>query len=192
MGLPTPHIVETILWRRLDIPGHDACGLWAVEEGWRLAGTAVFYFAGQPCQLAYAVECDSAWRTRSAQVTGWIGTDAVSITITALPDRRWRLNDVDQGQVTGCIEVDLAFTPATNLIPLRRLALRVGDEAEAPAAWLSIPEMTLERLNQHYRRVDNNHYAYRASDVGYAGTLEVSTAGFVTSYPGLWELVMLS
>lgn len=34
-------------------------------------------------------------------------------------------------------------------------------------------------------------FAYQSPDVGYSGTLEVSEAGFVTSYPGLWDTVTL-
>jgi hypothetical protein len=115
----------------------------------------------------------------------------VALAIVAIPGGRWRLNGADQMQVAGCADVDLGFTPATNLIPLRRLALNVGGKADAPAAWLRFPELGLERLEQHYRRVDLHRYAYQAPGVGYAGTLEVSEVGFVTTYPGLWELETL-
>ncbi len=189
--VPAPRIVQAILWRRLDRPGHDACALWRADAGWRLSGTAVFVFAGRPCHLAYVVQCDVAWQARSAQVTGWIGPDAVALIMAAVPGGRWRLNGADQEQVTGCADIDLGFTPATNMLPVRRLALRPGDAADAPAAWLSFPELALARLAQHYRRVGADQYAYQAPDVGYTGTLVVSDAGFVTTYPGLWAVEAL-
>ncbi len=46
---------------------------------------------------------------------------------------RWRVNGVMNADVTGCIDVDLSFTPATNLFTLRRLGLKVGEHADAPA-----------------------------------------------------------
>ncbi|MCQ3973369.1 MAG: hypothetical protein DPW09_07995 [Anaerolineae bacterium] len=184
-------IERTILWRRLDLPGHDACGLWALAEGWRLAGTAVFSLEGRPCHLAYEVNCDVAWRTRSAQVTGWIGQDAVALAIVSKPGRRWEFNGADQPQAVGCLDVDLGFTPATNLIALRRLALDIGHEADAPAAYLAFPELKLERLEQRYHRLTLDKYDYQAPSVGYVGTLEVSEVGFVTRYPSLWEVVIL-
>jgi uncharacterized protein len=181
-------LVQTILWRRLDVPGHDACGLLAMDSGWRLTGTAAFGLDNRSCHLHYVVDCVLAWRTRSATVTGWIGRNAVQLAITALPDQGWSLNGTEQAAVAGCLDLDLAFTPATNLIALRRLALGVGDEADAPAAWLRFPELVLERLDQQYRRLDRYRYAYRAPGTGYAGILEVTDAGFVTRYPGLWEM----
>jgi hypothetical protein len=177
-----------ILWRRIDAPGHDACGLWTLERGWRLMGTAVFAFEGQPCHLAYEVDCDSAWRTRSASVTGCLGRQVLELTIVSRPGDRWEFNGAEEPKVAGCIDIDLNFTPATNLIALRRLALDVGQAADAPAAWLSFPELKLERLEQRYHRVTHDTYDYQAPGVGYAAPLQVSDTGFVTSYPGLWEL----
>lgn len=185
-----PRLEQTILWRRLDVPGHDACGLWKMDECWRLEGTAVFAFEGRPCHLAYAIECDAAWITRSARVTGWIGREAVDLTI-AVTGGYWQLNGIDQQQVAGCMDVDLGFTPATNLIALCRLALQIDEEADAPAAWLSFPELEFVRLRQHYRRIDENRYEYASPDTGYAGTLEVNEAGFIKKYPGLWEVESL-
>jgi uncharacterized protein len=39
--------------------------------------------------------------------------------------------------VADCVDVDLGFTPATNLIVLRGLSLKIGQRAQAPAAYLS-------------------------------------------------------
>jgi hypothetical protein len=105
-----------------------------------------------------------------------------------MPGERWELNGTNQPEAAGCIDVDLNFTPATNLIAIRRLALGVGHESDAPAAWLRFPECTLERLEQRYHRVTLDTYDYRAPRVGYAAPLQVSDIGFVTQFPGLWEL----
>ena len=179
---------QTILWRRVDLPGHDACSLRAAEGGWHLTGAAVFSLDGRPCRLLYNVECDDAWRARSASVTGAIGERAVQLEIVSLPGARWTLNGREQPQAQGCQDVDLNFTPATNLIAIRRLALRVSDRAEAPAAWLRFPELEVERLEQRYHRVAVDQYEYQAPGVDYASTLQVSEIGFVTRYPGLWEV----
>lgn len=177
-----------ILWRRLDAEGHDSCDLLRLPDGWRLAGMAVFGHEGQACAVNYSAECDDRWRTRSATATGSLGTKKLDFHIMA-ESGRWTLNGVDQPQVAGCIDVDLSFTPATNLLPLRRHALAVGQETPAPAAYLAFPELRLERLEQTYRRIDATKYAYTASAHGYDDVLEVSEAGFIRDYPGLWKAV---
>lgn len=176
-----------ILWRGLDPPGRDACRLSTSDSGHRLAGTAVFAPDGKPCHLRYEVECDAAWRTRAGRVEGWIGDESVEMAVVALPGARWEVNGVECAAVADCTDLDLGFTPATNLIALRRLNLWVGEEAEAPAAWIDFPTLEWKRLAQWYRRLSDEEYAYRSPDAGYAATLLVTPAGFVARYPGLWE-----
>ena len=182
---------QTILWRRIDTPGHDACALSASADGWRLAGTAVFSSEGEPCRLCYVVDCDASWLTRSAKVTGWVGRAAVNLAVEAVSGGRWLFNGAEQAGLDGLVDVDLGFTPSTNLIQLRRLNLRVGHGADAPTVYLNFPELTLGRLEHRYHRIAPGRYDYQAPTFGYAGVLEVTEAGFVTEYPGLWKLEAL-
>ena len=64
---------ETVLWRRLDLPGHEIATLAELEEGWKLSGTALFSCEQRPTRLDYTVICDSIWQTNSAQISGVIG-----------------------------------------------------------------------------------------------------------------------
>ncbi|HEX5725248.1 MAG TPA: putative glycolipid-binding domain-containing protein [Longimicrobiaceae bacterium] len=176
-----------ILWRALGWPGHDAARLERRGARWRLRGTAVLAQEGQPCRLDYYVVCDDAWRTRSARVAGWVGGEPVRIEISADAAGIWRLNGAECPAVEGCTDVDLAFTPATNLLPIRRLALAVGGEAPVRAAWLRFPELTLEPLEQVYRRTGERVYRYESGGGTFTADLQVNEAGFVTLYPGLWR-----
>ena len=175
----------TILWRQLGTEGHDGCRLLRLGDGWRLAGTALFVHEGEPSILTYEADCDAAWRTRSARVSGSIGARPLDLRI-ATRDGHWILNGVEQPQVDGCIDVDLGFTPATNLLPLRRFALPVGQATPVPASYLPFPDPRLERLEQTYRRLDARRYAYAAPAYGYDDVLTVADCGFVLDYPGLW------
>jgi hypothetical protein len=181
-------MAATILWRRLDTPGHDACRLEENDAGWRLEGTAVFREAGAPALLNYWLACDRAWRTRRGRVHGWLGEQSVDLTIERTAEGVWTLNGVVVPGLESYVDLDLGFTPATNLPPLRRLALREGQSAEAPVAWLDVPSGTLTALPQRYERRSEAAYWYEAPSVGYAGLLEVGPTGFIRSYPGLWEV----
>ena len=181
--------VAVFLWRKLDHPGHDTCRLFKLANGWRLTGASVFLDNDRPCHLEYDVAVDGAWKTRSATVSGHIGRKAIDVRIASAGAGRWKLNGALAGSVSGCVDVDLSFTPATNLIVLRRLALKVGRRAEAAAAYLQFPEMRLVKLPQSYRRIGQAEYEYEAPTVGYAGTLQVLPNKAVSRYPGLFELV---
>ncbi len=55
-------------------------------------------------------------------------------------------------QLEACFDLDLGFTPATNLCQLRRLALGEGEGADSPVAWLDAAAGTLDLLHQRYER----------------------------------------
>lgn len=180
-------MTETILWRRLDLPGHEIGRLGRSESGWELSGTAVFVHEGRPCELRYAVSCDGGWRTLAARVHGTAGDTPVDLEIGVGEDRRWYVGGTHRPSVAGCDDVDLGFSPSTNLLPIRRLALDVGEEAEVTAAWLSFPALELEPLRQRYRREGDSTYRYESAGGRFVRTLEVRPSGLVTLYPGLWQ-----
>lgn len=178
-----------VVWRRLDLPGHDSALLRAVGEEWRIDGVAVFSHEARPCCLRYSVHADDRWRTTSARVTGWLGRRQIDLHLLADAERRWSLNGTPVPEVTGCLDVDLAFTPATNLLPIRRLDLPIGASQPAAAAWLTFPELSLRRLDQTYGRRGELEYAYESQGGSFRTTLQVSPEGFVTDYPGLWAIL---
>lgn len=191
LQMPKPKPTASFLWRKVSHPGHDSCRLFRLSDGWRLSGAAVFREARRACHFQYEVLADAAFRTRSAKVVGYLGNKAIDIRIRCTGTARWRVDGAPMLDVAGCVDVDLGFTPATNLLALRRLALRVGQSAEAPAAYLEFPRMRITRLPQRYERIARAEYLYEAPTVGYAGTLRVSPSGAVVEYPGLFELVSL-
>lgn len=180
-------ITETILWRRLDLPGHEIATLDELDHGWKLSGTALFSSEHGPTRLDYTVVCDSVWRTDSAQVSGVIGRHRVNLTVSADTGLRWYLNGVECGAVEGCLDIDLGFSPSTNLLPIRRLALAVGEEATLRAAWLPFPSLDFRPLSQVYRREGETTYRYESGGGAFVRMLEVNALGFVTSYPDLWH-----
>ena len=179
---------KSILWRRIDLAGHEVCRLFQLDGEWWLSGTAVFSSDNRPCLLSYSVVCDSNWNTRRGTVSGWLGNDKWIDVSIETHDRRWKLNGVEVPTTNGCTDLDLNFSPSTNLIPIRRLNLDVGQHAEVNAAWLRFPSFELEPLSQIYTRLDRYTYRYSSNDGSFVRVLNVNEDGFVTNYPGLWQV----
>ena len=178
---------KVMLWKRLDAPGHDVARLRFQDLFWCLEGTAIFMEDRQICRLDYQVYCDTAWNTLSGRVSGWSGDRSIDVQFAANPNGRWMMNGVDCEAVKGCVDIDLNFTPATNLLPIRRLQLPIGQKASVRSAWLKFPSFTLEILEQTYRRIGPGTYRYGAFDGKFVKELTVDEDGFVNHYPDLWE-----
>ena len=176
-----------MLWRRLDAAGHDGCRLTETNDGCQLEGTAVFLHEGAPAHLGYYVTCDTAWRTRSGTVRGWIGPRTVDVRVERTAEGSWMLNGTAVSGLNDCVDLDLGFTPATNALQLRRIALEKGHGADVPVAWLNDEDFSLSILHQRYERKTARGYWYESPGFDYAATLEVTEAGFPRLYPDLWE-----
>lgn len=180
---------SAILWRRLDTPGHDACRLIRLDDGWRLQGSAAFLHEdGSPACACYEVDCDREWRTRRGRVRGSIGARNLDLHIERADDGQWRLDGKAVDGMDGLLDLDLGFTPATNLLQLRRIALDTGQTADVPVAWLDLPERGLRMLQQRYERRARGAYWYEAPEYGYSALLRVNVLGFVEDYPQLWRM----
>lgn len=183
----TGQTIATAHWRALDRDGEDTCRLSRVDHGWLLVGHARFRDADGFAALDYVLRCDFDWHTLGADIAGKHGPRGISLRLEC-DAGQWTLNDAAQPQVTGALDVDLAFTPATNLMPLKRLMRHPGSALKTRAAWLRYPNCDLRPLDQTYDKGTSAELvSYSAEQTGYATQLCIDPSGFVTLYPGLWE-----
>jgi hypothetical protein len=178
---------EAILWRRIDQPGHDTATIEPIADGWRVSGIAVVVESALPCRVEYNVACDLRWVTRHCSLRGYVGATPVALDILRSVGGNWRVGGVDAPSLQECTDIDLGFTPATNLLPIRRLQLEVGQRAVVRAAWIRFPEFTAEVLEQVYTRQAIDRYLYESDGGNFRRELRVDPFGSVVDYPELWR-----
>jgi uncharacterized protein len=178
---------ETIVWHRLDLPGHDTATIIPTADGWRVTGVAVLVESERPCRVDYDVICDARWFTRSCSLRGYVGATPVELDIERSSAGSWTVAGAKATALRDCEDIDLGFSPATNLLPIRRLALPVGVTAPVRAAWVRFPEFTTEVLEQSYTRLAADRYRYESAGGSFHRELQVDPFGCVLDYPGLWR-----
>lgn len=179
----------TVVWRRLDIDGRELATVHQTARGWHISGVAEFREAAGSSCLAYIIQCTAAWETCDCQITGFIRDTPVNVSVHRDGRARWTLDGAPIDAVTGCIDIDLSFSPVTNLLPIRRLELDRGKRAHVRAAWLRFPEMTLEILDQTYTRIARHSYHYESGGGAFKRDLTVDSDGLIVAYPGLWTAI---
>ncbi|NCP19572.1 MAG: putative glycolipid-binding domain-containing protein [Erythrobacter sp.] len=177
------------LWRRLDIPGFDSCSIVRDGSDWRLSGVAEFGEGTQRANLAYQVTCNALWESTAGYVEGWSGNDRIQITAQRSENGTWNCSAAAEGFESEAPDIDLGFTPATNLNAIRRLGLKVGESAEIVSLWLDSEDWLFKALPQKYVRISEDRYQYRSHLHAFECELEVSGAGIVRDYPGLWRAI---
>ena len=94
------------------------------------------------------------------------------------------------GELDGCIDADLEWSPSTNTLPIRRLGLAVGESRAVTAAWLRFPSLQVQRIDQSYERLAENRYRYRSGL--FTADLAVDDDGIVLQYGVNWKAVATS
>jgi hypothetical protein len=179
-------------WRRLDVSGREEAHIEQTATGWRLTGQLDVEEANVRAQLVYLIECEPDWRTRRTTVTGPAAGAPIRFEFTTDGEGHWTLNGAPLPLVDGALDIDLGFTPATNLLPIRRLDLAVGDRAEVRTAWVRFPELRIEALVQSYYREAERVFRYDAlvDAEPFQARLDTDEFGRVLLYEGLWEAEM--
>ena len=185
----TGDLKRVVVWKNLLLNGVDYCALWHTAEGLLLKGTVVGVLKDQqPMMASYEISCDENWLTHRVEIERTIGSDMKTLSLSVESRGVWRSTGQELREIQGCDDVDLAVTPATNTLAIRRLNLQVGSSASIIAAWVKFPDLTVQPLSQRYTRVAQNTYRYE-SNTGFSAEIVVDELGLVTAYPGGWERI---
>ena len=96
----------------------------------------------------------------------------------------------DTAMLRDCADCDVGYSPLTNTMPILRHAVHRQEGAEdLDAAWISVPDLQVRRLEQRYTHVRTGGASsvvrYETRSGSFTADLEIDGDGFVVIYPGL-------
>jgi hypothetical protein len=179
--------VPTVLWQGVESGALDRCSLEAGPEGLRLSGTVLTAEHGTPLDVRYRVEAGPDGLTRRVELA--LDGGATRRVLLADGAGRWRWEDGPELEgVVGALDVDLTVTPATNTLPIRRLAaLEPGQAADFRMAWVQFPGLEVIPSAQRYRRLASDRWHFSTGD--FQAELLVDPGGLVLDYAGLFRSI---
>jgi hypothetical protein len=154
--------------------------------GQRLSGLILRLHDGVPYEVRYQIEVDHSWITRQVEIELDNGGRRRLAMIRAV-EAKWQLDGQPAPALDGCLDVDLEWSPSTNTLPIRRLADTLGGEQAVKAAWVRLPSLRVEPLEQTYQPIGPRRYLYRAGT--FEVEIEVDDESLVTNYAGGWQAV---
>jgi len=136
---------------------------------------------------------DRTLRYRARATAQWEFSDllvdddrAGSLHLVRSPCGEWSANGEPRPDLGAAIDIDLSFSPFTNTLPIRRLALSPGASRDIVTAYVTD---ALEVLPdpQRYTCLSRDHYLYESRDSDFRREILVDVAGLVLDYPGLYR-----
>ena len=172
-----------VVWTSTSLESTEDCIIHEQPTGVALSSSTTLRLDDNLGRIDYELEADAAWHTLGATITVSGRADR-RITIER-GDAGWAVDGEHRPDLDACIDLDLGWTPATNILPLRRTSLGVGASVETTAAWLRFPELDLVVAQQTYTRTGPRTVVYRSAT--FEAELAITEAGIVTRYgDDLW------
>jgi uncharacterized protein len=148
-------------------------------------------FDGAPLRLRYRLVADADWNTTALSVSNLMMDERVDLQRSA--DMGWRdANGSERSELAAARDVDIAATPFTNTLPIRRLGLSPGESKEITVVYVGVaPGLSLRPVQQRYTRLQadagGDRYLYESLESDFKRELIVDTHGLVVDYPGIWQ-----
>jgi hypothetical protein len=177
-------------WRHRDArEGFEVVFVNPDRDGYRLEGATAAVENGDAWVVEYEITVSQRWLSRGAMLSGRSASGVHELRLEADGAGHWRINGSPASHLDGCLDVDLESSALTNAFPAHRLGLEVGQEADAPAAYVRALDFSVERLEQRYVRLENDgdreRYHYTAPGFGFECQLLYDESGLVIEYPGI-------
>lgn len=175
---------RSLRWQAVSGTGIEHLTISASPEAVQARAVVVGERGGRPYGVTYEVILDRDFTTRSFAVTA---TDGRRLALNRGVEGPWqdalgrRLDALE-----GCVDLDLAGSPFTNALPIRRERWRPGERR--PFSMLYVPFDTFEpRVDrQVYTCLSDRLFRYEAADRTFATELPVDDDGLVIDYPTLF------
>jgi len=176
---------RTVAWTGVEEWLAEVCDVRLSAAGVTAEGTQLGA-EPRPYRAEYRLDAQDGWITRRLQVT--VRADGAARTLALEHDGAgtWAIDGAAAPELDGARDCDLAFSPLTNLMPVRRHALDEGGEPRDFAmAWVSLPDLAVHRSPQRYEPVRPGVVRFVALDGDFTADLELDADGLVVVYPRL-------
>jgi len=176
-----------LVWERLDRPGLEHVALAVRPDGVRADGLVLLQLEAGLVRLRYGIECDGAWRTRRLQATLEVGAAQRDLDLRRDDAGNWTANGAARPDLAPCLEIDLAATPLTNTMALKRLGLEPGRPKRMRAAYVTVPGLQVRVDEQEYTLLSDTTFRYRGLTTGFAAEVTMDADRLVLDYPPGWR-----
>ncbi len=174
-------------WRPLEGEGLEHLNLAPSGRNIHAESVVIGNRGGNAYGVRYSIDCDSTWRVLHFLIET---TSGQKLELSSDGEGHWQtINGDSLPEFDGCIDIDLAGTPFTNSLPIRRLGL-TPESGTIQLDMLYVPFDSFQPLRdrQRYSCLEEGRlYRYAAADRTFTADLPVDEDGLVTDYPTLFQ-----
>jgi uncharacterized protein len=184
---------RTVMWMQWNNLGMEQLHIENNRNGMYADGVIVGIRDGRAFRARYQIDATPNWQPRHLKIE-LLQSDGEMLSLRSdSAGHWWRSDDTALPDLNGCIDLDLAATPFTNTLAIRRLALQPGETGQLTVAYITVPELAIRALPQRYTCLEisaqGGLYRYEALARNFSVDLLVDRDGLVIEYPQAFRRV---
>lgn len=187
-GDTTRQLRSCVLWRRiLDDRSDEFCAVRQQEDEAELEGTSIgLTSALEPFCCSYKILTNSALSKSRQLCISYLSPTGTRLLSMSRSNGGWKV-EADEPFFIVADEIDLEWSPLTNMFPLRRMLEQGLMRLELKAAWVRMPDLRIERATQCYEWIDSLTARYINLESGFTALIRHDGEGFPLDYEGVWQ-----
>jgi hypothetical protein len=180
------------MWASHEYPGYEHVRIDDGHPKWTVFDSMVVRVHDSEVRRGgYTLIVDKAWRTLEIRLmVEQSPGQMIAQHLLATGDGTW--SDAEGRHLPaldGCIDIDIAWTPLTNTLPIRRLNLQPGQREDISVVFFEMPSLEFDVWQQQYTGLDSEHVRYESVASGFQRDLTIDDEGFVVDYPDLFRRI---
>jgi hypothetical protein len=181
------------MWVSLDGRVFEHLRLGANKDGVMADGLIIHLDQTNSFRLRYRINCDSAWQVRRVEINR-LDENSNTLVLHSNGKGDWTNAQGERiPQLNECRDIDIYYSPFTNTLAIRRLALRPGETGKIDVAFINVPDLKVSAVQQRYTLLratpEGGLYRYESLASGFTTELPVDSDGLVIEYPRFFRRI---
>jgi hypothetical protein len=182
-------VIRALTWRGVEEWLAERAQVQLGEDGLLAAGVQLGV-EPEAYRIDYWLEVPADWITRRLEIDASGADWRRTLVLEHDGAGAWTIDGDPAPALGGALDCDLAFSPLTNAMPIRRSGLHArAGSADFVMAWVSVPDLAVHASPQRYEHVRPGVVRFVSLDSDFTAELELDADGLVVRYPRLAERV---
>lgn len=143
---------------------------------------------GTPFAVAYKMELTADWRMKHLSVFSLLDVHKRLRLVSDFAGHWFNGSREQQFALDGCEFVDIALTPFTNTLPIKRLAL-TAEPTPVDTIFIDLPSFTVGKTQHFYSKRDEGVFYFQDVKAQTKAEITIDADGLVQEYTGLFKQV---
>ncbi len=176
-----------LLWTGREYYSLENCIVNTTVNGTEITSTIIGKYKAKIYRVEYHIKTNKKWETKYVEIKSQHSNKVQHHKFKNDGKGNWVTNGKQLPTVKGCIDIDIALTPFTNTLPIKRLHLAKGEEQEIQVLYFDILKNKITAAKQKYIRLSDSEYKFENVPNNFEAIIKIDKQGFIIDYPSLFE-----